>query len=116
MPRRKWTEEEIDDWREQGFARIHWLATHPEEAAREHEAHALKVQKRWRARVKKHQPVVVDISFNGDCTNPLRGNPVVTTVLATGGPQESACARERKASSTQPSLLGTGREPEDPLF
>ena len=50
------------------------------------------------------------------CTNPLRGNPVVTTVLATGGPQESACARERKASSTQPSLLETGREPEDPLF
>jgi hypothetical protein len=66
MPRRKWTEEEIDDWHEQGRARQHWLATHPEEMAREQAAHALRVQKRRRARVKKHQPVVTDISFNGE--------------------------------------------------
>jgi hypothetical protein len=54
MPRRKLTEEEIDDWQEQGRARQHWLDTHPEEMAREEAAHALKIQKRRQVRVKKH--------------------------------------------------------------
>jgi len=65
MSRRKPTEQEIDDWHEQGRARQHWLAEHPEERAKEAAAHREKVQKRQRARVRKHQPVVVDISFNG---------------------------------------------------
>src|SRR5215831_20545444 len=56
--------------------------------------------------------------FTG-CTNPLRGNPVVTTVLRNRW-SSGICVRSREAGVFDPaflcSLSGTGREPEDPLF
>lgn len=65
MPRRKLTEQEIDDAREQGFARLQYLAAHPEERAKEQNADHMRVQRAAERRLKKHQPVVTDISFNG---------------------------------------------------
>ncbi|HKD02243.1 MAG TPA: hypothetical protein VKB77_07445 [Terriglobales bacterium] len=66
MPRRKLTEQEIDDAQKRGRARIHYLADHPEERAREMAEHEAKVEKKQQANVRQHQPVVTDISYNGE--------------------------------------------------
>jgi hypothetical protein len=67
MPRRKITEAEIDDAQERGRARLAYLAHHPEERGRADAAAAAQSYKRSQKSLKKHQPVVTDISGNGEC-------------------------------------------------
>jgi hypothetical protein len=66
MPRRKPTEEEIDEWHRQGCARLSWLSTHPEEMMKEQTAEVERYKKRAAKNLKKHQPVVTNMNFNGE--------------------------------------------------
>src|SRR6516165_3054941 len=65
MPRRKLTEQEIDDWHEAGRKRQDWLSTHPEEIIKQQSAEIERYKKRGTKNLKKHQPVVYDINTNG---------------------------------------------------
>jgi hypothetical protein len=66
MPRKKLTEKEIDDIHEAGRKHQAWAFRHPWEAWREHVAQAAELEEKQRAHVKKHKPVVTDITYNGD--------------------------------------------------
>jgi len=66
MPRRKLTEEEIDDLQERGRARQMQMHTNPQPIWREEAARRERKLKRAQANLKKHQPVVKDMSFNGE--------------------------------------------------
>jgi hypothetical protein len=66
VPRKKLTEEEIDDLQERGRAREVYFTSHPEERSRLHAEQHAKHRRAADKRLRKHQPVVTDISFNGE--------------------------------------------------
>jgi hypothetical protein len=71
MPRRKPTEEEFNDpypndpYRS-GLAHWAWLTEHPEERRKEWSAHMDRHDRLTEAHLKKFQPVVTDMNFNGE--------------------------------------------------
>jgi hypothetical protein len=113
MPRRKPTEEEIDEWHRQGCARLSWLSTHPEEMMKEQTAEVERYKKRAAKNLKKHQPVVTDMNFNGEFVTVEftrhNGERVIGTYKLTGWDWAPLTVWNRLAG--QPRKCAAGPEP-----